>query len=975
MTNTISQIKAGGGNIIIKNVSADLDLFLKLHKTKAGEQYTHSRIGSKDKYPYCGSFVIPPAELSEFYPLYLAKISAGQEEYLVERQTESSHYIDLDFKYPVGTTEKQHTKEQTFAFIQKFLEICITKYSFNLEYGDTFTVFVMEKSKVNSNATWKVNDIDEPVVKDGIHIQFGFKIPKYIKKALWKDLISVLKNGFWEIPVINSWEDILDKGVFEGGTNNQLYGSIKAPGAARYNLINNYYYEVMQDKSFNISEPALMRICNESFHNLSTNNPDNVSPHWIESQVVEPVKVRVARATAIAGGAIGTDAVSVASSNAAIGESSPEHYHCVVDYIKEGLLAQYVQSGKYKEWVNIGYALYASFGKVRGKQLWDLLSVIRENDPTISNRPDPQWSRICENFSSIETGIFSIHSKAKETNMKKQRSIFVKHIGSTNNLYGSLWTSAMIADYFCSIHKEFIYNEDILYYFNGVFWDKCDKISSQLVSFIDKVFIPELREYGNNRLQYFQNKSEDALEEAEKQINSKNIELVLKFQGNVEGLREVKKRKSLIEDIKAFVAKANIEWDEKDTLFAFNNKIIDLTTGAVVEGNPNYYMTMTAGYDYDDSYPLEERKAELLKIIDDIFKDRKAVKDDFLLFLSTGLSGIKQQFISINTGEGANGKSFLGDLMLGTVGKYGKVLNPALFTKDLKDGANPEFADLHKKRYASTAEPNKGSKWFVSVVKPLTGEGAIQVRTGHDFSGKPCVLKSTLVAFTNAIPFFDDMEGYSIHRRLRMTGFERKYITQELYDEKVKEGIAEYYGVANKDYMTQEFINKYRQAFFHILLDYFIKYYNELNKNLPEQPAECKIIKADYFAGGDDMLVWIERYWEKCDKEENPPISLSDIFSKFESSAYYQQLPAKAKRNMSRKAFVDNLRKNANISDYVYMKGRSLKQKGKKSIQLKSECLVGWKERETDKITGLPKKQVEILFEEEEEKLVEVEDN
>ena len=966
MTTTISQIKAGGGNIINKNVSAELDMFLKLHKTKAGEEYTHSRIGSKDKYPYCGSYVIPPEELSEFYKLYLAKISAGQEDYLVEKQTEKSLYIDLDFKYPVGTTEKQHTKEQTFTFIQKVLEICITKYSLNLEYGDTFTVFVMEKTKVNSNATWKVNDIDEPVVKDGIHIQFGFKIPKYIKKALWKDLISVLKNGFWDIPVINSWEDILDKGVFEGGTNNQLYGSIKAPGAARYNLINNYYYEVMQDKNLKQSEPALMRICNESFHNLSTNNPDNVSPHWIESQVVEPVKVRVARATAIAGGAIGNDAVSVASSNAAIGESSPEQYDCVVEYIKEGLLAPYIVSGKYKEWVNIGYALYASFGQVRGKQLWDLLSVIRENDPTISNRPDPQWRRICESVNRIETGVNLIHSKARTNNMKKQRSIWVKHIGAKKDLYGSLWTSAMIADYFIAIHKEFIYNDDTLYYFNGVFWDKCDKLSSQLVSFIDKTFIPELREYGNNRLQHFQNKSEEAMEEAQKQINSKNIELVLKFQGNVEGLRDVKKRKSLIEDIKAFVAKTNIEWDEKDTLFAFNNKIIDLTTGAVVEGNPNYYMTMTAGYDYDDSYPLEERKAELLEIIGDIFKKREAVMEDLLITLSTGLSGFKQQIISINTGEGANGKSVLNNLTVGTVGGYGKTLNPVLFTKPIKEGANPEFAKLHKVRYATTAEPEAKSKWLVSVVKPLTGEGEIQVRTGHDFSGKPCVLKCTLVAFMNDIPLFDDMKGHSIHRRVKPSPYANTYLTQREYDEKVEEGtITEFDRVGNPDYVNPDFVIKYRQAFFHILLDKFNIYYNKLNKTLPEQPAICKMVKADYFAGGDDMLVWIERYWEKCDKTKNPPISLTDIFKKYEDSAIYQSLSSAQKRSMNRKSFVENIRKNVNIAQHIYMKGRYLMQ-GEKNMQVKADCLVGWKERELDKVTGLPKEQEEILLEEEE---------
>lgn len=244
-----------------------------------------------------------------------------------------------------------------------------------------------------------------------------------------------------------------------------------------------------------------------------------------------------------------------------------------------------------------------------------------------------------------------------------------------------MWSSGMIADYFKDLHKEFVFSQDNLYFFTGVIWEKCDKMCSQLHCFVDKVFVPELREYGLNRLQHFHSQSEDATDEAQRQIISKNIEMVLKFQSNLEGLRDVKKRKSLIEDIRAFVVQPNIDWDNKDYLFAFNNRIFDLSTGEVVEGNPLHYMSMTAGWNYEDNYPLDERKAELSALLDDMFRGQPAVKDDFLMYLSTGLSGLHQQFIHINTGKGANGKSVITDLMTSLCGTYSKVFNPALFPR------------------------------------------------------------------------------------------------------------------------------------------------------------------------------------------------------------------------------------------------------------------------------------------------------
>ena len=968
--NNNSSASAGGGGIIVRNrnnssqsnVSMELEAFLATRRLKTGETYTHSRIkGSK------GSWVIKPEDLLEFHRLYFAKIGSGAEDYLVERQTGNALYIDLDFKYVVGTEKHQHQFADIVAVCEKVVEICGVKYGFRLQNGESFKVFVMEKHMPDwgPDVTWVPvkGSPHEPVVKSGVHIQFCFKIPKYILKPLYQDILAELNGGLLNLPVINTWGDVLDKGVFEQGTNNILYGSIKEPGAKRYTLTKRCL-EYVQQETDNIlgGTIASPTISSANFPGISTNCAENVQPHWIEEEVVVPVPVRVARASAVAGGAIGGDAESVATSNAPIGDSSPEQYECVAEYIREGLLSRYVTAGQYKEWVNLGYALYASFGQVRGLVLWKLLSVERETDPAIGNRPDAQWARICGSFNTVATGVGAIHARAKSTNAKKQRVIWVKNIGAKKNLYGSMWSSGMIADYFKDLHKEFIFSQDNLYFFNGYIWDKCDKMCSQLVNFVDKVFVPELREYGLNRLQHFQSQSEDATDEAQRQIISKNIEMVLKFQGNVEGLRDVKKRKSLIEDIKSFVVQPQVLWDEQDYLFAFNNQVVDLRTGEVVEGNPLHYMTMSCGWDYDHNYPLEERKAELEAILNDIFLNRPEVMGDLLVYLSTGLSGLQQQFMSINTGVGANGKSVLCNLMLAVVGGYGRVLNPALLTRDIKDGANPELATLNKARYMSSSEPNKDMKLVVSVMKPLTGEGSIQVRTGFDFSGSACVLKLTSILFCNDIPGWDDLTQHATIRRLRMTHYKRKYVSADDFQQAQETGeLMDNLGVGNPDYVLPPFCRDYRQAMFHILLDYFKVFY-EGGKIMPKQPTECEAFKSDYLAGGDEVFVWFEAKFEKCDKTKNPPLSLTDIFKQFEMSSLYQNLPVSKKRIMNRKSFVANLQKNTNISPYIYAKGRSFMGK-----QIKADCLLGWKKREIDPITGLPVEPEEVLWEEEDQ--------
>ena len=100
--------------------------FLKSHSTKEKESITHTRIGDRDSKIYGGAYCIPESDIGQFYDLYSKCVIEGTlKEYLTEKQLQDKGpiVIDLDFRYPVTTTVRQHTKEHIIDFILSLIHI------------------------------------------------------------------------------------------------------------------------------------------------------------------------------------------------------------------------------------------------------------------------------------------------------------------------------------------------------------------------------------------------------------------------------------------------------------------------------------------------------------------------------------------------------------------------------------------------------------------------------------------------------------------------------------------------------------------------------------------------------------------------------------------------------------------------------------------------------------------------------------
>ena len=135
----------------------------------------------------------------------------------------------MDFRYCLNITSKQHTK----AHIESFIETCINIFTdiYKCIKNNTIKFYIFEKEDVNCC---------DNVTKDGIHIIINILEDFGTKQIFRKKLVEQLPIIWNDLPLTNSWENIVDEAVIKGNVGWQLYGSRK-PGNEPYKLL--YHYE------------------------------------------------------------------------------------------------------------------------------------------------------------------------------------------------------------------------------------------------------------------------------------------------------------------------------------------------------------------------------------------------------------------------------------------------------------------------------------------------------------------------------------------------------------------------------------------------------------------------------------------------------------------------------------------------------------------------------------------------------------
>ena len=470
-------------------------------------------------------------------------------------------------------------------------------------------------------------------------------------------------------------------------------------------------------------------------------------------------------------------------------------------------------------------------------------------------------------------------------------------------------TTGYLSDIFKSVFGDrFFLQENVFYCYNGVYWEKDNRQNSIINNFIDKDYYKMLID---NIIDYEKQFMDEAIESGmEKTLIKAHTELIAKQKKNLLSLRSINYREGLVKDVKNKLYRDDIVFDIHPYLFAFKNKIFDISINEFVEPKPEYYICQTTGYNYYEDKNTKQLKQELNKIIDTIFPD-KHIKKLYLTILSTAMCGIPLEKFIISNGSGGNGKGLLNELVQHTIGEYAYILPSIILLHPIKIGGSPETANLNNKRLVISREPDTKFKFNCATIKELVGGTEINARTLYSDKTKTN-LQMTFIMECNEKPKLNETSD-ALSRRIIDIPFKSRFVDKKIYD-KLNDDQKINVSLTNTFFKTREFKDKYRIILFEILRIYFKDYYD----NNSVLPITDDIIERneEYMKNCDEMFCWFDENYKYSNNEEDI-IQLKEVYDIYKMSDKYINSSKEEKRIFSYKNFIKGIENNTFLKPYI----------------------------------------------------------
>jgi len=307
--------------------------------------------------------------------------------------------------------------------------------------------------------------------------------------------------------------------------------------------------------------------------------------------------------------------------------------------------------------------------------------------------------------------------------------------------------------------------------------------------------------------------------------------------------------------------------DENRMLFAFTDCVVDLTTGDTRPIQPKDLIATTTGF----AKPKEMSESgnnEMRAFIMSIWEDTETVAY-VIKTLAYSLTGIKnfEEFYTW-TGIGRNGKGALSLLVEKAFGNYFGTININTFTKPTEgnDKPMPALVDARGKRILMTTEPATDDKLQIDLIKTITGNDAVNVRTLYSKDIVSYVPSYTLIIQTNGVPS-PSRPDQAFNARHRIVPFPFKFVDVPVED---------FERVGNPN-LKQE-IAGWRDDFILLLLDI---YQTEVKGTRGIAiPETVKDQTAEYEDLNNPLKEWLRAYYVITKKEEDYVVA-SDMYNTF----------------------------------------------------------------------------------------------
>jgi P4 family phage/plasmid primase-like protien len=882
----------------------DLNEFLAKHSAKnvsngnSSLSISHTRIPDKELQIYAGAYIIPKEDLPAFYNLYYDYVfEKKRKEYLTEKQLENGGpmAIDFDFRYHHDITERKHTRDHVRDMICVYLDEL--KEYFVFEEAKPFSIYIFEKPNVNRLA-------DASLTKDGIHMIIGIQVDHIIQTMIREKMITTLPD-YMDLPLINTWESVLDEGISKGHTNWQLFGSRK-PGNEAYEFTHHYVvtYDAadgnfMMDEhnicDFNLKRDFAKLSVQYDGHPRFEMNPKIMDAY---NKRAENKNVKVKKAS------------SKVKMNLIIeDENNPDEQDISYDEIKDedtllkavdimlkklhandyeiretheftqALPEKYYEPGSHVINRQVAFALkhtddrlFLSWVMLRSKASdfdydaipslyleWKKFHKSNNKGESVTRRSIMYWvmrdNKDAYNEIKKRTVDYYLE-KAMETCTEYDYAVVLQH---------------MVKDEYVCISYD---KRGIWYRFRNHRW-----MPDKGLSLREKISKDMYNLFGKKSEQYESEITEYAENDERREYLKKKVGLIHQIKIT---LKKTTNKDHIMREAAEIFYDDNFvrNMDTNKYLLCFNNGVVDFKNKVFRDGQPDDYITKTTRINYihyDESSPdWKQTSEELYKFMHTLFPiaDLNRYMWDHLSSCLIGTN--KNQTFNVYHGSGSNGKSLLADLMSATLGDY-KGTVPITLVTDVRGkigGTSDEVLKLKGVRYAVMQEPSKGVKLNEGIMKELTGGDPIQAR-GLYSESEIFEPQFKLVVCTNNL-FDIESNDDGTWRRIRKCTFPSKFVDEgEHFEDDTKY-------VFPKDKSLNEKLHKFAPVFASML----VRRAFETDGNVEDCETVLQASK-DYRNGQDHLAAFISERIRKTKDPNAKPIKKTSLLEEFK--LWFQQ--------------------------------------------------------------------------------------
>ena len=780
------------------------DAFIKSCPSGTDKQITHTRIGDKERKIYGGSFHISDSEYDKFTDLYFKKVFVdGRQEYMTEKQLVENGpmLVDIDLHYDKTVTTRQHTEEYIIDLIAIYLEQ-IGKL-LDVPEGTEIDIFAMEKQNVNRL---------EDKTKDGIHLIFGLQVHKAIQVMIRDNIVKEISSIWDDLPIKNSWDQVVDEGVAKGHVNWQLYGSRK-PGNEAY-LISSHYKSIYTDEW---SMPA-KETCNfdtsKHMKKLSarfTGHPSTTVKESIRTEFEESLAAlsRRGKRKMEAASKSEFDEKIILHSGRFDKIKNEDMLDAVIDHLLDqmgpadyklretheytlALPTDYYGPGSFDKWIRVGWALANTSPKMF--VTWLKMSCQENCRHTLAKSGKFDWSRSVQDMYELWKG-FDCSGSASGLS---HRSIMY-------------WCKRDAFDKYQVIHKntiDFFIDETI----NDA--TEFDLASVLFNIFKDRFVCVSIRnkcwyEYSNHR--WFEIDSGSTLRLCiSKDMHHEYLTRIHDMTTMMQTLEQndskyepMRKKTHRLAEIAVSLKKTHLKnnimreacelfydkdffnkLDQNPYLLCFTNGVIDFKAKKHRPGQPDDYISKCTNIEYVRLNHTHDNFVEKIRTFMDQLFPNEQLKSYMWEHLASVLIGtLDNQTFNIYTGSGRNGKSCLVSLMAKVLGDYKGTVPSTLITQKRTSigSTSSEIVALMGTRYAVMQEPSKGDKINEGIMKEITGGDPIQGRAL--FKDTVTFIPQFKLVVTTNVLFDIKSNDDGTWRRIRVCDFESKFLDNPYNDD------------------------------------------------------------------------------------------------------------------------------------------------------------------------------------------------